>query len=192
MSVFAMYIDRAEEFYIEGKGNELIATTRKGRSVSVSSINNDKFGLLQDNSNISNGDLVTNIKTGIKYFVIGKQRSTDAVQVQLSKCNATVDIVRLAKQYINGNYTGHSIEQLLHSNVPAIYQDITGKMQQFDSGLLSTSTRRFILPGLSDVMLLDRIKLNSDNGQVDVINTSMYENLHYIQISSDKRRVVSS
>lgn len=181
MSNFNFYLDRAEEYLIEGKSNELIFATRKGRTESVNAMNNHKMALLQDDTVITNGDLVTNVGSGVKYFVVGRQSSTDANGCQLQKVNATVDILRLQKHYTGSNYD-YDTGLLLHSALPSYYEDVTGKMQQYDLGLKSTSTRRFLLPTL-EIKLLDIIRFNSEYMQIDGINSSSYPGLLWVQCS---------
>jgi hypothetical protein len=183
MSVFNFYIDRAENYTVVGKSNELIFVTRKGRRESATAMNNDKLGLLSDNTAIVVGDIVTT--AGINYFVVSKQSSTESTSCQLRKANCVVSIVRIVKHYTNGTFD-YNIESPLFSDVPSAFWDITGKMQQYDLGLSATTTKKFLISKL-DVKLLDRIKVGVELFTVDVIGTSEYEGLLSIQCSPDKR-----
>lgn len=180
-SVFGYYRDRAEEYSVPGKANELIVTTRKGKGRTVSAINNDLAGLMQDNTMYVNGDQCTNVNTGIAYFITAQQSSTSATNCLLKKINCSIDILRISKHYTGTTYD-YDIGTLLFSAVPSYYEDITGKMQQYDLGLKSTSTRRFMTTMLN-LKLLDIIRFGTDNMQIDGINTTTYQGLLWIQCS---------
>jgi len=182
--------ERKKVSQCKGKQDEHIVLKRTSRSSSRFSQNNIFEALLEDITKYTNGDLLT--IEDQKYFVVARRDSYLSKIAQLYKCNTTIDIVRLAKEYINGNYTGKSIEQLLYSDVPAIYQDITGHNKQFEPGILDTSTRKFIIPKLIHIQQLDCVKFRGERMQLDTINTSQYDGLYYIQCQPDKRRVVSS
>jgi hypothetical protein len=186
MSVFYQFIDRAEEYSCDGKSNELIVTTRRGKTESATVMNNDKQGLLQDNTKFTNGDLVTNIKDSKKYFIIGLQKSTEANQCQLRWCNSSVNIVKLVSEYnAAGTKTG-DIEQDVYNDKPTVQWDISGNMKVYDAGLLSTTVKKFLFP-ICDIQLLYRIKLNGKNYKIDAINDSKYPNMYEIQVSQDTR-----
>lgn len=191
MSVYYSFLDRAEEYSCPGKSNELLVTTRRGRSVDSKVMNNEKTAMLPDNTTYINGDPVTNLSTSLQYFITGKQVSTaGAVQAQLHKVNCTVSIVRLTQVFSSGSPTGKYTEAILYDNIGASYVDVTANMKLFDSGLLSVATRKFILPVLSGVKLLDRIKFGTEVCQVDDINYTTNENLLTVQTSPDKRKIV--
>lgn len=186
MSVFEMYRDRALEYSVPTKTNEPIFTTRKGRGTSVSSVNNDKTGLMQDNTLFTNGDLCTEVSTGDTYYIIAQQSSTDATRCLLKKTNAVIDIVRVTKHYTATKVNDYDYEVPLHTSIPCFYEEISGRMMQYDAGLKATSTRRFLVPVLN-FKLLDRIKINGNNAQIDVINESSYPGLLQVQTSIDLR-----
>jgi hypothetical protein len=185
MSIFDFYIDRAEEYSVPGKANELMVTTRKGRGNTVAAINNDKSALMLDTTMFSNGDLCTEVNSGDTYFIVAKQSSSNAIRCQLRKTNATIDIVRITQHY-TGSKNDYDYETPLHTNVTAFYEDVSGKMQQFDASLVSKATRRFLVPKL-DIKLMDRIKINGTNAQIEVINASSYPGLLSVQTSNDIR-----
>lgn len=171
---------------IKDKGTEQVSITRVSRSITVSSINNISNALLQDNSVIDNGDYLEIGTEG--YLVTAKRTSVINTVCQLHKVNCTVSIVRLKQEFINNQATGKYIEIPLYENIGASYVDVTANMKLFDSGLLSTSTRKFILPKLTGLKLLDRIKFGSDNCKIDDINYTNNENLLTIQTSPDIAR----
>jgi len=186
MSTFDLYRDRSQEYSVTGKVNEYIATTRKGRGSSNSVVNNDRAGLIDGNTLFVNGDLCTNVSDGDKYFITAMQSSTDVVSCILKKTNATIDIVRVTKHYTGANQD-YLYETSLYLAIPAFYEDTNTKMAMYDSGLLSTSTRRFLVPLSPLVKLLDRIKFNGEPMQIDGINTSTYQGMLWIQCSKDTR-----
>ena len=187
MSIFDMYRDRAEEYSVPGKANELLVTTRKGRGNTVSAINNDRSALMQDDTTYANGDPCTNVNTGDTYYIVAYQRSTDAKRCQLCKTNAIIDIVRVTPHY-TGTKKDYDYEVPLHSSITAFFEDITGKMQQYDASLLAKATRRFLIPQL-DIELMDRIKVNGHNTQIEAINASSYPGLLSVQTSNDVRPI---
>lgn len=189
MSVYYSFLDRAEEYSCTGKPNELIVATRRGRSVDPKIMNDRKTAALCDTTALANGDLVKNLSTSTEYFITGLQKSTSgAVQAQLQRVNCTVSIVRLTQVFVSGQATGKYTEVVLYDAVGASYVDVTAQMKLYDSGLLSTSTRKFILPKLTGLKLLDRIKFGSDNCKIDDINYTNNENLLTIQTSPDIAR----
>lgn len=185
-SVFELYRDRAQEYSVAGKANELIFATRKGRGTTVSSINNDKAGLMQDNTLFSNADLCTEVSSGDTYYIVAKQSSTDATRCLLKKTNATIDIVRITRHFTASKVNDYDYEVPLYTAIPCFYEEISGRMMQYDAGLKATSTRRFLVPKL-DFRLLDRIKINGNNACIDVINESSYPGLLSVQTSADTR-----
>lgn len=190
MSVFELYRDRAQEYSVPTKSNELIFTTRKGRGTTVSAINNDKTGLMQDDTLFSNADLCTEVVTGDTYYIVAKQSSTDATRCLLKKTNAVIDIVRVTKHFTASKVNDYDYEVPLHTSIPCFYEEISGRMMQYDAGLKATSTRRFLVPVMT-FKLLDRIKINGNNAQIDVINESSYQGLLQVQTSVDLRNTKS-
>ena len=166
---------------IQNKSNEYIVFKRVARSSSRFSENNIWHGLLQDITAITNGDIVT-CGTDV-YFVVAMRKSYLSNTAQLYKTNCSPTVVRLVKHYTNGTYD-YNTETLVGATV-ALQEDITGKMQQFDAGLLPKTIKKFIVK--ADVKLLDRIKLGGKNYQVDSINTTAYEGLLEVQCSEDTR-----
>jgi hypothetical protein len=189
MSVFYNFLDRAQEHSCTGKSNELIVVTRRGKTTDTKVMNNVRTAMLKDNTVLTNGDLVKNLSTFEEFLVVGLQKSTSgAVQAQLHKVNCTVDIVRLTQVFSNGTPTGKYTETPLYTNIGASYVDVTAQMKLYDSGLLPTSTRKFILPKLEGIKILDRIKFGTEVCQVDDVNLTQNESLLTIQTSIDKRK----
>lgn len=139
-----------------------------------------------NNTKAKCGDIVEAI--GDKLFVTSMVKSeTQTKQLRLFKINASVNIVRLSPLYENGTKTSKYSREVIAENVPAYFQDITEKMKIFDTGLLQTSTRKFIIPIIPELKLLDRIEFNDDFCQIDNINMSDNEGLYTIQTQMDKR-----
>jgi hypothetical protein len=182
MSVFDFYRDRAQEYSVQGKSNELMVATRKGKGATVSAVNNDKSALMQDNTAYTNGDLCTNLATNEKYFIVAKENSRDASRCQLKRVNCVIDIVEVKKHFDAKRLNDYDYEVPLHTNVSAFYEDISARMQQYDAGLLSKSTRRFLTPKL-DFKLTDRIKFNGKAMMVEDINTSSFQGMLWVQCS---------
>ena len=189
-SIFGYYLSRAEQYSCNGKSDELIVTTRRGKTGSATVMNNDKQALLQDDTSYINGDLVTNKSTNNQYFSVGKQSSTEANQCQLRKINATIDISRLTPHFTSGKQDGYS-EVTLFSSIGSVQIDVTANMRLYDIGLLPTTTKKIIVKQ-TGIQKLDRIKFNGLNFQVDAINDSKYLNLYELQVSLDTSRKVIS
>lgn len=185
--MYEMFLDRAKEVTINGTIEKWVIN-RLSNTNSRFSANYVSKGLPPNNTIANNGDIL--ISGTDTYFIVSLRKSVSGTnQCQLYQANTTVDIVRVVKQFIGGQFTGKYTEQSLFTNQPSMYQDVNGKMQQYDVGLLSTTTRKFLIPKCN-IQLLDRIKFNGENMQIDIINTTEYENLLSIQCSPDKRVTV--
>lgn len=174
---------------IPGFSDEQWSITRVGRGKTQTSINNQFQALVSKNTNVTKGAVVTSEGEG--YFVITLEKSFVNTVCQLRKTNATIDIVRVTKHFTL-NSQGLQVQDYLYEVpvslcVPAFYEDITGKMQQYDQGILATSTRRFLIPMNSNVKLQDRIKFNSENMVITAINSSLFPGLLQIQTMVDSR-----
>lgn len=184
MGIVGYFNDRKSKGTIEGKRDEYFVLSRVGKGSSHFQLSNMFKAYLQNDTQAVDGDIVTIGSDA--YFVVALRRSaTGTVLCQLYKTNAVVDIVRIQRHYTNKMHD-YDEEIPLYSNQVSMYEDINGKMQMYDIGLKSTSTRRFMLPIL-DIELLDRIKLNGELMQVDVINTSAFSGLISVQTSADTR-----
>ena len=171
---------------IKDKGTESVSISRTSRSSTASSINNISNALLQDNSVITNGDYLEIGTDG--YLVTAKRTSVINTVCRLHKVNCTVSIVRLKEVFISGQATGKYSEVILYENIGASYVDVTAQTRLYDPGILPKSTRKFILPKLTGLKLLDRIKFGSDNCSIEDINLTNNENLLTIQTSVDMRK----
>lgn len=187
-SVFGYFANRSEEYSCEGKSNELIVVARVGKTKSAIILNNERQALLGDNTTYINGDIVTNVKSGIKYFITGKQSSTNANQAHFYKINSTVDIVRLKDAYNSAGLPIGKTETPLFTNVSSVQIFVSAQLHLYDAGLLATTTNKFLIKTMV-VQKLDRIKINGVNYQIDSINNTKYENILEIQCSADSRKV---
>lgn len=169
---------------ITGFPDEQWSITRIGRGKTENSINYKFQALVPKNTKTVIGNIITSESKN--YFVTTLEKSFINTICQLKLSNATIDIVRVTKHFTATKVNDYDYEVLLHTAVTAYYEDVNGKMAQYDQGLLSTSTRRFLVPMLS-VKLLDRIKHGNDNLRVDGINTSSFPGLLWIQCSNDTR-----
>jgi hypothetical protein len=184
MGIFNYFNASKIQGTIIGKPAEYFVLSRVGKGSSHNQLQNQFKAMLQDDTQVTNGDIVT--IAGETYFVVAKRTTANnSTMCHLYKCNCIVDIVRIQKHYTGSNYD-YDMEVPLFTGKPSFYEDITGKMQLFEIGLLATSTRRFLLPNIA-LKLLDRIKFNNEKMQVDAINTSSYPGLLMVQCSLDKR-----
>ena len=187
MSIFYSFFDRAELYSCEGKSDEYIVTTRRGKTESATVMNSIKQALLQDDTTYVNGDLITNKTTDIKYFLVGLQESTDAIQGQIHKINALVDIVSLKETFDSAKKSLGYAETSLYSETPVVVSVVAAGMHLYDPGLLPTTTIKFITRDIT-VQTKNRIKFNDVNYQIDAINNIKYESMLEIQCTADTRK----
>lgn len=169
---------------IPGFSDEQWSITRVGRGKTQSSINNQFQALVPKNTKVTKGTVVTS--DGEDYFVITLEKSFVNTVCQLRKANAVIDIVRITKHF-TGTVQDYLYEVPVSLTVPTFYEDITGKMQQYDQGILATSTRRFLMPMNSNVKLQDRIKFNSEIMQITALNSSLFPGFIQAQTMVDTR-----
>lgn len=169
---------------ITGKPDEQWSITRAGRGKTTVAINSQYQCLVPKSTKAVKGDIVT--IDSEKYFVTTLESSFVNTIIKLYKANAVIDIVRVTKHYTGANQD-YLYEVPVSLVVPTYFEDITGKMQQYDQGILATSTRRFLMPLNALVKLQDRVKFNNEVMQITAINTSKFPNLYEIQTTTDTR-----
>lgn len=171
---------------IAGKSDEYFNITRTGNGSSRGQINNVFKALMQSDTKVVDGDIVT-IGTE-KYFVVAKRSSaTGTTMCQLNKANCTVSIVEIKKHFDSKKANDYDYEIPMHTDITAFYEDVSARMQMYDLGLISKSTRRFLVPVLP-MKLTDRIKFNGENMLIEGINATSYPGSLWIQCSPDMRK----
>lgn len=184
--MYELFKDRTREVKIEGKPSERWVVNRLDSLNSAYKANYMYKALVPNNSRVECGDVAT--YRGMDFFVISKARSvTGTQQIQIQKVNCYINLIRLKKEFINGTATGKYERIVLKENVPAVYKDITTKMKLYDVGLLQTTTRKFILPKVEDLKLLDTVEFEKEFCQVDMINETETEGCFTLQVQQDKR-----
>lgn len=169
----------------QGKPNEYVAISRTSKGESINSINTKFNFLMEPNTTRVYGDILA--IDGQSYFIVTLTKSIVNTVAQTKRANSTIDIIRIKKHYTGSSYD-YDEGLLLYEQIVAYYEDVTGKQQQYDLGLKSTSTRRFLTPIL-DYKLLDIIRFNGEFMQVDDINTSSYPNLYWVQCSPYREEI---
>jgi len=164
--------------------DEQWSITRVGKGKISTAVNSQFKALVPKNTKASLGMLVASMTE--TYFVTTLEKSFVNTVCQLRKTNASIAVVRITPHYNAAKANDYNYEAPLYSVVTAFYEDVNARLAQFDAGLLSTSTRRFLTP-LVSLKLLDRIKHGDDNLRIDGINTSSYPGLLWIQCSPDIR-----
>lgn len=182
------FCDRKVICKINGKPDEKIVFKRRGKTNTRFNDNYIFECVLQDNTSLTNGDIIID-DTGVCYFVIARRDGYLSKIAQMQKTNSSVIICKLVDKFV-GTVNKGKTEQLLYSNVPVFYEDISGNMRLYDSGLLPTTTKRILMHNSNVVSLDYRIKLNGSNYKINDINTSKYPGLLYIQVEIDNRVVV--
>lgn len=186
-----MFRDRMTEVVIEGKGSERWVVNRLDSLNNTYKANYMYKGLVPNTSAVACGDIVHYRDND--FLVISKTRSvTGTQQVQIQKVNCYINVVRFRKEYIEGTATGKYVRDILKENVPAVFKDITTKMHVYDIGLLQTTTRKFILPKIKTLKLLDTVEFEDMYCQVDMINETEAEGYYTLQTQKDKRVLAES
>lgn len=186
-----MFRDRMTEVVIEGKGSERWVVNRLDSLNNTYKANYMYKGLIPNTSAVACGDIVHYRDND--FLVISKTRSvTGTQQVQIQKVNCYVNVVRFRKEYIEGTATGKYVRDILKENVPAVFKDITTKMHVYDIGLLQTTTRKFILPKIKTLKLLDTVEFEDMYCQVDMVNETETEGYYTLQTQKDKRVLTKS
>jgi len=188
MAVYNYFKKDATICAVSGKTNELIVIGRASRSEQDWKFNNSFKCLFPPDTKFAVGDCI--ITDTNKYFITAMYRSKDNdIEGKMTKSNATINVVRLIKLYnASGVFTGYSsTPTAIATSVSAVHETVTGKMQQFDAGLLSTTIAKLTVGNIG-VALLDRVVMNTISYQVDSINETAIPGLVVIQCSLDKRK----
>lgn len=184
--MYSMFRDRMTEVEILGKGFERWVVNRLDSLNNTYKANYMYKGLVPNNSVASCGDIIHYRDND--FLIISKTRSvTGTQQVQMQRVNCYINVVRFRKEYIDGTATGKYIRDVLKEEVPAVFKDVTTKMHIYDIGLLQTTTRKFILPKIATLKLLDTIEFEDMYCQVDMINETETEGYFTLQTQKDKR-----
>jgi len=168
-----------------GLTDEYVVLKKNSRSTNRFNQNNIFDAILQSDTQYINGSMLTIEEQ--KYFVVSRRNSVLSNTAQLYKVNSNVSIVSLAKHYTSGNFDYYT-STVISSSTPAMYKDITAKMQQFDLGLRSDTVKKFILP-IASINLLNRINFEGKHYQINSIDITEYEGLLSVQCSEDTRVV---
>ena len=186
--VLNFYGDRMEELLVDSKQSIRALVLRKGKSVRPATINDEKKILIDIQNNIQCGDIVTR-GNGIKYFIVAKQSSDECSDLIANRINTYIQVIRLEKQYEDYEVIGTK-EMIIEENVPTYFKDVSASMRFYDAGLLKDTVKTILIKNTVDIKELDRVTLNDVNYQVDSIDEGRYENMYYIQLSEDTRKVI--
>jgi len=186
MPVYNYFKNSGKVCAVTGKSNEMVVIGRASRSMSDWKFNSLVKCLFSPSTAFVVGDIVTT--GGKKYFITAMYKSNEGdIEGKMVLTNCIVAIGRLSKTYnANGVQTGYTPTSIT-SSTPAVHETVTGKMQQFDMGLLPTTVAKFTLDDLGTA-LLDRITLGGIAYQVDSINPTEIPGLVVLQCSLDKRK----
>jgi hypothetical protein len=183
-SVFKYFREQVKEFSCVGKNNESILVTRRGKSESSSVQSYDKAATFQDDTKFSEGDLLTNLSTLEKFFVVSQESSVEATIGQLKKVNASISLYSVSGNATLG-YKGTMV-----NTYDSFQRVVTANMRQYDAGLLDTTVRKFILQNTISVSLNDRIVFDGKFYTVSAVDDGKYIGLIDVQVADDKRKVV--
>ena len=183
--VLTFYTNRIEELQVENKQSISGLVLRKGKSVSPTTINDEKKILIDIQNNIQCGDIITR-GNGTKYFIVAKQSSDECSDLIANIINTHIQVVKLDNMYEDYEVIGTE-EKLLEENVPAYFRDVSASMRFYDAGLLKDTVKVILIKNTVDIKELYRVKLNNVNYQVDSIDEGRYQNMYYVQLSEDTR-----
>ena len=198
MSVFGQFIARWKKFLIENYATPLyenLVYTRKGKTRESTDTNYQRSCLFQDNTSIVVGNMLTEVSSSEKYFVLSQYKSTEANTGELRKINASVELSSLSKKYSGSSSSGYS-KNIKSSNTPSYLYIVTAQSKYSDPGLLPTTTCKFIFKSnLGDdatpitVEKTDRIEFNGVAYQIDATDFIKYPNMCEVQCSLDTRQI---
>lgn len=137
-------------------------------------------------SSLETGDICER-RNGDTLFLVAKTNSFNGDKGEFYTTNTIVNIYGIettTDEYGNTSGTSTTVKV---KDLKCVYEDVSAKMHLFDYGLLPTTTKRFILPRDTNVALLDRIEINGQFLQIDVINKFDFAPFLYVQCSPDER-----
>lgn len=149
-------------------------------------------GMFLPETNIKNGNIVKNSKTGESYIVVSSFNEVIdglvcAIDVMMLKCNVIVDIIGYVE---TADEVGNIYKTEVHkaTNLSAYLEINNIDLNQYKEGLYPNNEYSLYIPSL-DISLLDRIIVKSLKNNlvlkiVGVVNWS-YENLNILTVTSD-------
>ena len=185
MNVLGFYSDRMEDVSFRGK-TEKCLVLRRGKTERATVISDHKIIVTHLGTDIKNGDIVLRVSSGERLLIIAMQYSADCVQFQGKRVNASVEIARIVDVFENHKKVGTRAD-VVASNVPVFFQDISANMKMYDAGLLPKTVKKIIMPDDTPVVNLDRLVLNGKNYEVVNVDSAKYVNLFEVQVSEDTR-----
>lgn len=181
-----MFASWRETVKCEGKKPEFVLFTRIGRGTKRFLVNNVRWGNLMSDSSLEAGDICER-RNGDTLFLVAKTNSFNGDKGEFYTTNTIVNIYGIETTTDEYGNTSGTSTTLKVKDLKCVYEDVSAKMHLFDYGLLPTTTKRFILPMDTDVALLDRIEINGQFLQIDVINRFDFAPFLYVQCSPDER-----
>jgi hypothetical protein len=177
------FVDRKKTCGISGKSNEVIVFKRRGKSNSRFTDNSIYDGLLQDDTQIANGDIVT--ESDDKYLTIARRNGYMSKIAQFEKTNCVASIYTISANYVGTVKTGDK-ETLVVSSVPVVQTSVTANMHMYDAGLLPDTIKKLLIPHVT-IGLDYRVKIDGKNYWVTSVDSNEYEGLYLVQVKSDNR-----
>ena len=198
MSVFGQFIARWKKFQVENYATPLyenLVYTRKGKTRIEVDTNYKRSCLFQDNTAINIGDILTEVSSSDKYFVLAQYKSTESNSGELVKVNTSIELSSLVKKYVGSSSSGYA-KYIKSSNTPSYLYIVNAQSKYSDPGLLPTTTCKFIFKSnLGDdatpitVEKTDRIEFNGVAYQIDAADFIKYPNMCEVQCSLDTRQI---
>lgn len=177
------FVDRKKTCGISGKSNEVIVFKRRGKSNSRITDNSIYDGLLQEDTLIANGDIIT--ESGDKYLTIARRNGYMSKIAQFEKTNCEASIYTISSTYVGTQKTGDK-ETLVIAAVPVVQTSVTANMHLYDAGLLPDTVKKLLMPQVS--LKVDyRIKIDGKNYWVTSVDSNEYEGLYLVQVKLDNR-----
>ena len=177
------FVDRKKTCGVSGKSNEVIVFKRRGKSNSRFTDNSIYDGLLQEDTQITNGDIIT--ESGDTYLTIARRNGYMSKIAQFEKTNCVASIYTISSTYVGTQKTGDK-ETLVASSVPIVQTSVTASMHLYDAGLLPDTVKKLLTPQAA-IGIDNRIKIDGKNYWVTSVDSNEYEGLYLVQVKLDNR-----
>ena len=117
-------------------------------------------GLLADNTELKNGDMVYREKDNGTYFIVARRHGAFSEIGKLIKANSEICIVRKVTKYVHHTKVG--AENKVIATCLANFRVINGNMYAYEDNLLPTSMVKFIVGMDKNIRLGDKIYFKED------------------------------
>lgn len=169
------------------KGAEDVVFTHVGKTSYNSYYENYLYrGLLSDSTKIAWGDILKDANSKV-YFTLSRRDTLLSKIGRFQQANGSIEIHKVVSHYTaNKVKDGYSLSDKTYSG-DTYYKEVSGKMQQYDQGLLPSTVITFVMQSNSAIELNNRVSLGTNAYVVNYIDTTKYPNLYVLQCAKDDR-----